>query len=349
MTVAKGRLTLGKTVGLIFSEGDGLGNGTMTFKGKIENVNQALDGLTYQGNQDLNSDDKGEDTLNIVTSDLGNTGKDNALTDTKAVKINLFAINDAPVNTVPSEQDVNEDTQLVFSNANQNAISISDIDVNEGTGELEVTLGVTKGVLSLSQVTGLTFSQGNGTENPSMTFKGSLEDINNALEGLVYLGNQDVNGEDVLTVTTNDLGNFGEGGALTKEDTVNIKINAVNDDPINSVPTEVQSVDEDTDLVFSSNNQNAIKVGDVDVNEGTGLLEVTVSVGQGILTLSDTSNINIVSNGGNGQSSITFSGNIDGINNALDGLKYRGNENFNGSDILNIATKDNGNFGEGGN
>ncbi|NJO59220.1 MAG: DUF4114 domain-containing protein [Richelia sp. RM2_1_2] len=344
LSVASGTLTLGSTLGLIFSQGDGLGNDTMTFKGKIDDVNQALNGLIYQGNKDANSKTKGEDTLTLIVNDLGNTGKDNTLTDTKEVKINLFAINDAPVNTVPNAQNVDEDTQLVFNTTNQNAISISDIDVNEGTGELEVTLGVTKGVLSLSQITGLVFSQGNGTANSTMTFKGTLTDINSALEGLIYLGNQDVNGEDVLTITTNDLGNFGEGGALIKQDTVNIKINPVNDAPINTIPQNQITVDEDTDLVFTGD--KLIRISDVDANEGTGELKVTLAVTQGRLTLQQTTGLTFASDNSNG-TQIIFTGTVTDINQALESLVYRGNENYNGSDTLSIITDDLGNTGSG--
>ncbi|NJL79542.1 MAG: hypothetical protein HC917_13095 [Richelia sp. SM2_1_7] len=162
--------------------------------------------------------------------------------------------------------------------------------------------------------------------------------------GLIYLGNQDVNGEDVLTITTNDLGNFGEGGALIKQDTVNIKINPVNDAPINTIPQNQITVDEDTDLVFTGD--KLIRISDVDANEGTGELKVTLAVTQGRLTLQQTTGLTFASDNSNG-TQIIFTGTVTDINQALESLVYRGNENYNGSDTLSIITDDLGNTGSG--
>ncbi len=56
------------------------------------------------------------------------------------------------------------------------------------------------------------------------------------LTGVTYQGTLNFNGSDVLTVTTNDLGNTGAPGALTDSDTIAITVSAVNDGPTNTVP-----------------------------------------------------------------------------------------------------------------
>ncbi|NCW43878.1 MAG: tandem-95 repeat protein, partial [Actinobacteria bacterium] len=92
--------------------------------------------------------------------------------------VNVTAVNDAPVNTVPSSQTTNEDTSLVFSSGNSNQIQISDVD--DGGSTMQVALSVSHGTLTLVGVTGLSFSVGsNGSA--SMTFTGTKSAINTAL------------------------------------------------------------------------------------------------------------------------------------------------------------------------
>jgi len=127
-----------------------------------------------------------------------------------------------PVNALPGPQFVAKNTALVFSTANGNAISVSDVDAN-GNPE-QVTLAATNGTLTLSGKTGLTFSSGSGTGNASMTFTGTLADINTALNGLRFDPMHDYGGDAGLAVTTNDLGNTGAGGLLSASGTVTISV-----------------------------------------------------------------------------------------------------------------------------
>ena len=174
-------------------------------------------------------------TLTVTTNDQGNSGSGGPLSDTKAVIINVSAVNDAPINTVPPTQIVNEDTALTFSSANSNAITVSDVDV--GAGSEQITLTVTNGTLSLSQTTGLTFTTGTGVNDGTMVFTGTLADINIALNGMTYNPTANFNGSSTLSITTNDQGNTGSGGPLSDTKAVTINVSAVNDAPINTVPS----------------------------------------------------------------------------------------------------------------
>jgi Ca2+-binding RTX toxin-like protein len=64
-----------------------------------------------------------------------------------------------------------------------------------------------------------------------MVFSGSLTDVNTALATLSYQGDAAYSGSDTLTMTSNDLGNTGSGGALTDTDTVGITVNVTNHAP----------------------------------------------------------------------------------------------------------------------
>jgi hypothetical protein len=148
----------------------------------------------------------------------------NGGTATAAVAVTVNPVNDAPVNTVPGPQTVNEDIALAFSSATGNAINISDPDA--GSNPVQVSLAATNGVLSLGMTTGLSFITGDGTADPTMTVTGTLSAINTALEGLTFQPTPDFEGQATLALTTNDQGNTG-GGSLSDTDTVGITVNMV--------------------------------------------------------------------------------------------------------------------------
>jgi len=191
---------------------------------------------------------------------------------------------------------VNEDNALVFSAANGNLISVSDVDVAEGTGLLTVTLSVTNGTLSLNGVSGLSFGAGDGTADTTMTFTGTVADINAALDGLTFNPVADYNGGALLTLSTNDNGNNGSGGALTDVDTVAIGVLPVidiTDDAVNAnednavvfnVITGTNGATPDTFEgmpVLTAINGTSVTVGSiVDVGDGT----ITVDATTGLLT-----------------------------------------------------------------
>ena len=119
----------------------------------------------------------------------------------------------------------NEDTLLTLS-----GLSVFDLDA--GSDPLEVTLAVGNGTLLLTDVTGLTFTDGFGGDG-TLTFEGSQAAINAALANSIqYQGFQNFNGTDSLTVTVNDQGATGLGGPLSATASLDITVSAVNDAPI---------------------------------------------------------------------------------------------------------------------
>src|SRR5262249_23564845 len=112
---------------------------------------------------------------------------------------------------------------------------------------------------------------GNGTG--TVTATATLAKINATLAnatGVAYRGVLDYNGADTLTVTANDNGNTGTGGALSDTRTVAITVNPVNDPPVVTVPG-AQAVDEDTNLFVTG-----ISVADVDAGGATNF-QLTLS------------------------------------------------------------------------
>ncbi|WP_179228285.1 DUF4347 domain-containing protein [Leptolyngbya ohadii] len=342
LTATNGTMTLGSTTGISFISGTGSNAAEMTLRGTVTSLNAALNNMVFTPNNNFN----GSASVKVDVDDLGNSGANGRLTDSKTVNITVERLNDAPVNTMPGAQSIDEDTNLVFNGSR--TISISDVDVSEGTGNAQVTLSVDRGALSLSGTSGLTLLVGTGTNDRTIRMNGTIANINAALNGLIYRGDQDFNGSDTLTITTSDLGNTGTGGILVDVDTIPITVNAVNDVPVNAVPGTGQNVNEDTSLVFSTANGNAIAVNDVDAVQGGLPIRVTLSVSRGTLSLSgDLSNLTFVNGDGLSDATMTFRGTVAAINTAVNGMIYRGNLNANGADTLTITTNDEGNTGSG--
>lgn len=364
VSVTNGTLSLFSTSGLSFSfndsNGTGAGNGvndsTMTFRGSKGAVNTALNGMTFTPAANFN----GSSTLSISANDLGNSGSGGVKTDSANVAITVSAVNDDPVNSVPGAQTIAEGTARVFNTTNGNLISVSDLDA--GSSLIQVSLSASNGRLSLSGTSGLSFvfsdvngtGAGDGTADGSLTFRGTLSDVNAALAGLVFVPSAHFAGAATITLATNDLGQTGKGGPLTDTDavTVNVTPDSVNDAPVNTVPG-AQTIAEDTALVFSADMNRLISVAD---DSASSLIQVTVSATNGRLSLLGTSGLSFSFSDTNGtgvgdgtaDATMTFRGTQAAINAALSELTFNPNLNFNGSALLTITTNDLGHTGSGG-
>ncbi len=143
-----------------------------------------------------------------------------------------LGINNHPVVTVPGPLTTPEDNDFAIT-----GISVADADA--GAANVTVTLGAS-GVLTLGTTAGLTVT-GNGT--PNVTLVGSLNNLNTALGTLTY--RNELDGTDTITVTANDLGNTGTGGAQTDSKTIPLTVTFVNDPPHFTNPGN-QTILEDT-------------------------------------------------------------------------------------------------------
>nr|USU32458.1 tandem-95 repeat protein [Methylobacterium sp. OTU13CASTA1] len=322
--VAHGTLTPGATTGVTVT---GSGTGAITFTGTAAAINMALDGTTYWPVMDFN----GAETLTIVTDDNGNTGSGGAQSDTDTLSITVTPVNDAPVNGVPAAQSVDQDTDLVFSSSNGNAITVSDVDAD--AGGVTTTLSVQHGTLRLSGTANVTVT-GSGTGN--VTLSGTVSDITAALNGAIYRGDAAYQGSDTLTITTNDGGNTGTGGSKSDTGIVGLTVRPVAHAPANAVPAATQTVNEDTPLVFQAGSGNGVSVADAD----GGMLTVTLSSAQGLLTLSRTTGLTFVQGDGTGDGAMRFSGLIADINAALEGLRFDPAADRNGAAQIALTTVD---------
>lgn len=138
----------------------------------------------------------------------------------------ITAVNDIPNIAAPTTAALVVNTPLVFSTANGNALSVSDIDA--GSGELEIKFTLTNARFTLSTLTGITVTAGtHGTS--AFTVRGTLTALNAALQGSSLIGNEDYFGTGNLRLDVNDLGNTGSGGPKTRGRTIPLTISALPD------------------------------------------------------------------------------------------------------------------------
>lgn len=163
----------------------------------------------------------GTATITVKVKDGGGGGTN---TFSRSFLVTVRAINDGPVNTVPGARSVPRNSRLVFSTGNFKPIKVADVDA--GAGSVRVTLSAVKGSLTLASVAGLTFAAGDGTGDANMVFTGTLAAVNAAMNGLEFRPEPDYVGAASLTITSNDLGNTGAGGAKSDTDTVPITVTA---------------------------------------------------------------------------------------------------------------------------
>ncbi len=166
--------------------------------------------------------DQASGTVGGKVSTSTNGGATAFSTQTATSSLTVQAVDDAPVNKLPASASVTQGSSLTFASS----ISVSDVDA--GNDPIKVTIGVNKGGFSLSGVSGLSFSEGDGLDDTSMTFMGTLTAINTALKGSKYTPDFPAvfQGSATLTITSDDLGNNGQIlGATSTTNTLSIMVN----------------------------------------------------------------------------------------------------------------------------
>ena len=229
---------------------------TLTLSGTISDINSFINASKVSFTNASNA--TGNVTLTTSINDGGNTGSGGAQSDSTTTSLSVSAVNDAPVNQLPAGQFIAQDATLIFSSANGNSITVSDVDI--GAAVLQVTLTASHGVINLPSSTGLSFSVGDGSSDQTMTFSGSVSDINNALNGLSFTPTSGFSGSATLSVVTHDLGSSGSGGSQSDSDSLTI---TVNHSPTAN-PISAQSALEDSNFSFvlPTNTFSDVDVGD---------------------------------------------------------------------------------------
>ncbi|NDC60475.1 MAG: Ig-like domain-containing protein, partial [Betaproteobacteria bacterium] len=181
----------------------------------------------------------------IVKLDVKDAGDANAISVYRSISV--VAVNDAPTLSSPSALSVDEQTWLELGGK---GLQVADADA--GDVLMTLTLKVNAGILSVVNGldnTGYSTDYGikilSGNQTNLVTLQGSQKQINDFLANsnavkttLKYINNNDApNATDQLTVTVNDNGAAGLGGALSVTQNYPINITAINDKPVLTLGT----------------------------------------------------------------------------------------------------------------
>ena len=151
------------------------------------------------------------------------------------------------------------------------------------------------------------------------------------LNNYVYTPAMDYNGPDSFAFKVND------GRSDSAPATVTINVQADTSALQLNVPGE-QTIPHNIPLVFGPNRLISI----VDEDAGLGVLELSLSVSNGTLTLGPADGLEWQA-GANGTSNQVVRGTLGDLNAALAGLSYLNFTNFSGVDLLNVTVDDLGN------
>ena len=152
-----------------------------------------------------------------VTIPFTVTDNDGATSVAANMVVTVTAVNDAPLNTVPSSDlSANVATALTLT-----GVSVADVDA--GTGTITVTLTTdTSSSKFAATASGSASVTGSGTN--TLIIEGTLSDVNAILAATTYTSLTNTAHAESITVTTSDNGNTGSGGAKGDFDSFNVNI-----------------------------------------------------------------------------------------------------------------------------
>jgi len=224
----------------------------LAFTGTQSSINRALDGMVYMPALNWNSARKGLDELQFTVHDGEVSDK---FTRKAAISVHVHAVNDAPTVVVKGlNQHDNSEVNVIALQAREDielaiaGVSIVDVDLADDleSNTIQVSIVAKHGTVSLlvdgKLPSNVVIVAGNEHGSSAITFRATLLSANEALQHLAFQGTADYHGDADITISVNDLGNDGAGGALGASQTIAIVIHAENDAPVVTVPMDHELV-----------------------------------------------------------------------------------------------------------
>ena len=334
------------TNGLSASQISGNGSRIVTITGTIEQINNTLNasnGVTYIAGFGNDYITPGADYLKITAGD-----ELNGITTSQKLVMVLPAIPNIFSDNVIGQED---DSSTIIININD---LVTDINNNGGTyvfgtGTPDITnssgtITTTRSLTAFNSRTYIYDNSGKVIGYQLEHGKIMLNERKNRTDDtdfakFTFIPNENWYG--VQTFLYQFTSNDGEVSNIAQ---IAIFVTPENDTPVITVVNSNITIDEDNAFVFE--NGNSITLADLDVIDNTQILDLTLNVNNGKLELSQMTDLTVLE-GENNSSIIKVRGSLNSLQNAISGLKYTPNLDYNGSDTLTIKLNDNGNIGEG--
>ena len=328
----------------------GLASNLVRARGSLRRINDAVVEVQYQPEKDFN----GLDTISITIYDLGAHGIGDALMDARAVPVQVEAVNDAPVWSIPhGALSVGEDSFTRLS-----SISIFDPDAVT----LEFTFAARHGLLTVANTpASAVFLEGDGSADSSMTVQCRAAESALLLGSLLYQAPKHwarrADGEgsssriDVLTLVANDGGGSGSisgrAAPLSATARMGIVVAASRNDPpkvlVDGEAATGLRGPEDARIAVSS-----VHIVDSDADGALGAaVTVTIATTKGMCMISDAAAAGVLTRHVDART-MTIEGSLSRVNAALASLSFLGAKNWYGEDTITVRVSDNGFSGAGG-
>lgn len=360
-----GTLNIANTSGVTTAGGatiSGDGTDEITLTGTVSQINSALaGGVTYGAlaNQDVIDD--GQNVLTITATDASG----GVTTVTKNITVMPAVPNASSLNALAVEDTVKTDltdlaTKVEIPGATVGGAggyySYSSTGTAGTGGNGTGSIGSAMSTASWNAATGSGSTSIIGFDIAGDGSKGYLfldDGSGNAtgdLSGADRVGGVDgtsASGKFIFVPPSNFSGaveffyTYSQNSLTSNVARVLVYVEGVNDAPTISV-SGAKSVDEEATLTFAGSD---IELADSDVS--SGLMELSLSVANGSLTLGSTSGITFAE-GADGTPSMKIRGTEAALETALTNMTYVGLDDFYGSETLTINLNDLGNSGTGG-
>src|SRR4029077_15240037 len=222
------------------------------------------------------------------------------------------------------------------------ALSLTSADpgTSDDADTYNVTLSVGHGTLALARHANLT-----GTfSGSSITFSGSLTDVNAALASASYTPTSEFEGTDTLTFTSSTTEEASVGGNTSTpvSTTATITVNGVADTAVVSTPDAKTTTENHAAIALTG---LSLTSADPGTSDDADTYNVTLSVGHGTLALASHANLTGTFSG----SSITFFGSPTHVKAALASASYTPTSEFEGTDTLTFTSSTTEEASVGGN
>jgi uncharacterized delta-60 repeat protein len=202
----------GVTIGTVTHDSAGMLSLTFDASATEARVNEVMREITYFNTSDIPAALAQVD-WSFSDGNTGAQGSGGALAATGSTTVHITAVDDAPVNTVPTAFDTPSNTDHAIT-----GLSVSDPD----SASLMMTLSVNHGTLTVAAIGGVSV---NGSGSSLVSLTGSTAQIDAALaaaNNVLYHSTRGFQGADVLTVDSSN----GPGAGPFDTDTVAINVTA---------------------------------------------------------------------------------------------------------------------------
>ena len=303
--------------------GDGHDTGHMlTITGTLAAVNAALAHVQYTPTSEF----EGADTVHFTalsTEEIAVGGNVSADATALTATITVNGVPETAVVSTPDAQTTTENHAAITLTGL--SLTPADASANDANDIYNVTLSVNDGALAVSSHDNLT-----GTfSGASITFSGSLADVNAALGHVSYTPTSEFEGQDTLTFTSSTTEEASVGGATSTpaSHTATITVNPVAEAGTVTAPATL-SLNENATKAISG-----VSVGPL-AEDSDDSVSAVLAVTHGTLHVNSPDGVTVANDG---TTSVTVSGSAASVNTVLASLTYTATTEYEGTDTLNVT------------